>query len=170
MTSSIRQRTSGLLLTFILSVVAVTAVGCGGGGTKTTTATPAASTSGSSAPAWQPGTAAPKVTAALIAQAGYGLTAANANLGTIDEVFGAVAAGVHVDPSAKTLNDQYARFGRCMGEYVKIHDPGHELALVAAYSRKDRKGQATVEKASSVCVGLAAAPDASYKQSLKANP
>jgi hypothetical protein len=90
--------------------------------------------------------------------------------GRADRASGAMAAGVHVDPSAKTLNDQYARFGRCMGEYVKIHDPGHELALVAAYNRKDRKGQATVEKASSVCVGLAAVPDASYKQSLKANP
>jgi hypothetical protein len=57
-----------------------------------------------------------------------------------------------------------------MGEYIKIHDLGHELALLAAYNRKNRRVQAAVEKASAVCQGLAIAPDASYKQSLKANP
>jgi hypothetical protein len=74
-----------------------------------------------------------------------------------------------VDPSAKALNDQYARFGRCIGEYLKIHDLGHELALLVAYDRRDPRAQAAVEKSSSVCAGVAAAPDASYKQSLKAN-
>ena len=98
------------------------------------------------------------------------MTAANANLGTVDEVFGAVAANVHVNPSAKALNDQYARFGRCMGEYLKNHNLGQELALLVAYNRKDRRAQSAVEKASSVCAGSAAAPDTSYKQSLKANP
>jgi hypothetical protein len=97
-----------------------------------------ASTTGASTPAWQPGTAAPRVTASLIAQAGHGLTVANANLGTVDEVFGAVPAAVHVNPSAKALNDRYARFGRCMGAYMKIHDLGHELALLVAFNRKDR--------------------------------
>jgi hypothetical protein len=95
---------------------------------------------------------------------------ANTNLGTVDEVLGAVAANVHVDPSVKTLNDQYTRFGRCTGEYLKIHDVGHELALVGAYTRRDRGAQAAVENASTVCAGLAASPDAKYKQSLNANP
>jgi hypothetical protein len=112
----------------------------------------------------------PKVTAALIAQVGNGLTQANTSLGTVDEVFGAAAANAHVNPSAKTLNGQYARFGRCMGEYMRIHDPGHELAVLIAYSRKDRGAQAAVEKASTVCAGVAIAPDARYKQSLEANP
>jgi hypothetical protein len=110
------------------------------------------------------------LTSALIRQAGDGLTAANANLGTVDEVFGAVPANVQVNLSAKALNDQYARFGRCMGEYLKIHNLGHELALLVAYNRKDRRAQAAVEKASSVCEGLAISPDASYKQSLTTNP
>ena len=147
---------------------AIAIAGCGA--TRTATATTAAATSRSSVPAWERGTPAPKVTPALITQAGYELTAANANLGTIDEVFGAVPANVPVNPSAKALNDQYARFGRCMGEYLKIHDRGHELALLVAYNSKDRRVQAAVEKASSVCEGLAIAPDASYKQSLQANP
>lgn len=106
----------------------------------------------------------------MISQAGYGLTTANANLGTVDEVFGAVAANVHVNPSANALNDQYARFGRCMAEQMKIHDLGHELALLVAYNRKDRRVQTAVEKASSVCAGLAITPNANYKQSLKTNP
>jgi hypothetical protein len=148
---------------------AIAIAGCGATKTTTaTTATTAAATSRTSAPAWERGTRPPKVT--LISQGGHGLTAANANLGTVDEVFGAVAANVYVNPSAKTLNDQYARFGRCMGEYLKIHNLGHELALLAAYNRKDRRAQSVVEKASSVCAGSAAAPDVSYKQSLKANP
>jgi hypothetical protein len=144
--------------------------GCGGGGSNTVTARPAVSTSGPSAPTWQHGTPTPKINAGLIAHAGYGLTAANANLATVDEVFGSVPADVHVDPSAKTLNDQYARFGRCMAEQMKIHDLGHELALLAAYNRKDRAAQAAVEKASSICEGAAITPDASYKESLTANP
>jgi hypothetical protein len=57
-----------------------------------------------------------------------------------------------------------------MGEYLKIHNLGHELALLVAYDRRDQRAQAAVEKASLVCAGVAAAPDASYKQSLKANP
>jgi hypothetical protein len=109
----------------ILSAVAVTALGCGGTATKTVTAKTTSSTSGASMPAWQPGTPAPKATNALIAQAGYGLSQANTNLGTVDEAFGAVAANAHVNPSAKTLNDQYARFGRCMAQHMRIHDLGH---------------------------------------------
>jgi hypothetical protein len=152
-------------------IVAASALaGCGGAGTKSVTPNTAASTSGSSLPAWQPGTVAPKVTAAVIAQAGYGLNQANTSLGTVDEVFGSVPTDVRVNPSAKTLNDQYARFGRCMAEEMKIHDLGHELALLIAYNRKDRTVQAAVEKASSVCEGFAITPDANYKQSLKANP
>jgi hypothetical protein len=96
--------------------------GCGGGAAKTITANPAAASSASSMPTWQSGTPTPKITAGLIAQAGDGLTPTNANLGTVDEVFGSVPADVHVDPSAKTLNDQYARFGRCIAEQMKIHD------------------------------------------------
>lgn len=96
----------------------------GWGATKSTTATTpttaAATTKQSPPPAWERGTPAPKVTPALIRQAGYGLTVADANVGTVDEVFGAVPANFHVNPSVKTLNDQYARFGRCMGEYAKI--------------------------------------------------
>jgi hypothetical protein len=133
-------------------------------------ATPAARSDVSAAPAWQPGTGTPNVTAVLIAQAGFGLTQANASLGTVDEVFGSVPAAVHVNPSAKILNDQYVRFGRCMGEFMRIHDLGHELALLVAYRRKDRVVQAAVEKASAVCEGLAIAPDARYKQSLKVDP
>ena len=147
---------------------AMAIAGCGA--TDKTTATTAADTHRSSPPAWQHGTPPPSVTPALISQPGYGLTPANANLGTVDEVFGAVAANVHVNPSAKALNDQYARFGRCMGEYLKIHNLGQELALLVAYNRKDQRAQSQVEKASSVCAGSAAAPDTSYKQSLKANP
>jgi hypothetical protein len=116
------------------------------------------------------GDAAPEVTSGLIAQAGYGLTGTNANLGTVDEVFGSVPADARVNPSARTLNDQYARFGRCMGEQIKIHDLGHELALLIAYKRKDRGVQAAVERASAVCEGLAITPDATYRQSLKADP
>ena len=144
--------------------------GCGGAGSKTVTAQPAASTSGPSAPAWKSGTPAPKITAASIRQAGYGLTQTNANLATVDKAFGSAAADVHVNPAAKTLNDQHARFGRCIGEQMKIHDPGHELALLVAYNRKDPAAQAAVEKASLICTGLAIAADASYKTSLKTNP
>jgi len=151
-------------------IAASVLAGCGGAGTKTVTAKTAASTSGSSIPAWQAGTPAPKVTAALIAQAGYGLNQANTSLGRVDEVFGSVPADVRVNPSAKTLNDQYARFGRCMAEQMKIHDLGHELALLVAYNRNDHGVQAAVETASTVCAGIVITPDANYKQSLKANP
>jgi hypothetical protein len=154
----------------VLGIATVIALAGCGGGTRTVTATTAAPSSGSSTLAWQAGTPAPRVTNALIAQAGYGLSQANSNLGTVDEVFGAVPANAHVNPSAKTLNDQYARLGRCMGEYMKIHDLGHELALLIAYNRKDHAVQAAVEKASAVCEGSALTPDASYKQSLKDNP
>ena len=57
-----------------------------------------------------------------------------------------------------------------MGEQMRIHDLGHELALLIAYTRKDRSVQAPVEKASTICEGSAIAPDASYKESLKADP
>jgi hypothetical protein len=150
--------------------LATTIAIAGCGATDKTTATTAADTDRSSPPAWQHGTPPPKVTRALISQPGYGLTPGNANLGTVDEVFGAVAANVHVNPSGKALNDQYTRFGRCMGEYLKIHNLGQELALLVAYNRKDQGAQSAVEKASSVCAGSAAEPDTSYKQSLKANP
>jgi hypothetical protein len=152
------------------SLLALIVAGCGNRATQSAVATTKTSTSRPSAAAWQPGTPAPTLTPALIAHAGYGLNQANANLGTVDEVFGSMAADVQVDPSAKTLNDQYARFGRCMGEYMKIHDLAHELALLVAYNREDRVAQAAVEKASSVCAGDAITPDAAYKQSLKANP
>lgn len=150
--------------------LAVILAGCGSSGSESAALTTKASTSRPAAPAWQPGTLAPTITVDLITQAGYGLTAGNARLGTVDEVFGAVPAAVHVNASAKTLNDQYARFGRCMGEYMKIHDLGHELALLAAYNRKDRLVQAAVEKASTVCEGDAITPDGAYEQSLKVNP
>jgi hypothetical protein len=150
-------------------VAAIAVTGCGGA-TNTATQTTSASSSGSSPAAWQAGTPTPRVTPGLIAGAGYGLTEANTNLGTVDEVFGSVVASVHVNPSAKTLDDQYARFGRCMGEQMRIHDLGHELALLIAYTRKDRAVQAPVEKASTICEGSAIAPDASYKESLKADP
>jgi hypothetical protein len=120
--------------------------GCGATSTTTaTTATTAAATSRPSAPAWERGTPRPEVTPALIRQAGHRLTAANVDLGTVDEVFWAVAANVHVSPAATALNDQYARFGRCMGEYLKTHNLGHELALLVAYDRKDRRAQPAVE-------------------------
>jgi hypothetical protein len=153
-----------------VGVVAATAVAGCGGASKTVIQTTSTASSGSSPTAWQPGTPTPRVTPALIAGAGYGLTQANTNLGTVDEVFGSVVANVHVNPSAKALEDQYARFGRCMGEYMRIHDLGHELALLIAYTRKDRAVQAPVEKASTICEGSAITPDASYKESLKANP
>ena len=76
----------------------------------------------------------------------------------------------YVNPSAKTLNEQYARFGRCMAEDMKIHDLGHELALLAVYNRNVHGVQAAVEKASTVCEALVITPDANYKQSLKTNP
>ena len=79
-------------------------------------------------------------------------------------------AAVHVNPSAKTLNDQYARFGRCTAEDMKIHDLGHELALLVAYNRNDRTVQAAVEQASKACAGLVITADANFKKSLKANP
>lgn len=154
----------------VLIVAASAIVGCGETGTRTVTTRRAESTNGSSVPAWQPGTRAPRVTAALIAQAGYGLNQANTDLGTADEVFGSVPADAHVNPSAKTLNDQYARFGRCMAEQMKIHDLGHELALLIAYRRKDHNLQAAVETASSICEGRAITPDTYYKQSLTTNP
>ncbi len=155
--------------TAVVGIVgSIVIAGCGGAA-KTVTTTTAAS-GGSSAPAFQQGTPTPKVTADLIAQAGYGLTQTNTSLGTVDEVFGSVTAGVHVNPSAKTLNAQYARFGRCMGEHLRIHDQGHELALLIAYNRKNPTVQAAVETASTICEGSAITPDASYKESLKDNP
>jgi hypothetical protein len=150
--------------------VALLLAGCGGDTAKTGSAKTTNTATQASVPAWQSGTTPPKVTPALLARAGYGLTAAHATLGIVDEVFGAVPADVHVNPSAKQLNDEYARFGRCMGEQLKIHDVGHELALLVAYNRKDRAVQAAVEKASSVCEGFAITPDANYKQSLMTNP
>lgn len=57
-----------------------------------------------------------------------------------------------------------------MAEQMKIHDLGHELALLIAYNQKDRAAHAAVEKASSVCTEDAIAPDASYEESLTANP
>lgn len=66
----------------------------------------------------------PKLTEAQIAEAGRGLTEPNANLGTVDEVLGSVPAGVDINPSAKTLDDQYARFVRCMGEQIGIQGRG----------------------------------------------
>lgn len=149
--------------------VALLPTACGGGATNSATVKPAVANR-SSVPAWRPGMLAPKITAVLIARAGYGLTEANTNLGTVDEVFGSVPADVHVNPSAKTLNDQYARFGRCMGEHMRIHDVGRELALLVAYNRKDPATQAAVEEASSVCEGIAITPTASYRQSLSTNP
>lgn len=129
--------------------------GCGATRTTTaTTATRAAAASRSSSPGWEHGTPPPKVTPALIGQAGYGLSTANATLGTVDEVSGAIPANVHVNPSAKALDDQYARFGRCMAEQMKIHDLGHELVLLIAYNRKDHTLQAAVEKASSLGLTL----------------
>ena len=151
-------------------VAAILVAGCGAAQATTTTTRPAAATRRSLPPQWERATPPPKVTAALIRQAGYGLTPANANIGTVDEVIGAQSANVHVNPSAKTLDSQYTRFGRCIAEQMKIHDLGHELVLLIAYGRKDHTWQATVEKASSVCAGLAITPDANYKQSLKANP
>jgi hypothetical protein len=59
-------------------------------------------------------------------------------------LFGSVPADVRVNPSAKTLNDQYTRFGRCMAEHMRM--------------------------ASSLCEGVAITPDANYQRSLKANP
>ena len=53
---------------------------------------------------------------------------------------------------------------------MKIHDLGHELALLFAYNQKDRAAQPAVEKASSVRTGDAIAPDASYEESLTAKP
>jgi hypothetical protein len=150
-------------------VASIAVAGCGSAA-KTVTQTTAAALAPSSTPAFQQGTPMPEVTAGLIAQAGYGLTPSNTSLGTVDEVFGSVTAGVHVNPSAKNLNAQYARFGRCMAEHLRIHDQGHELALLIAYNRKNPSVQAAVEKASTVCEGSAIAPDASYKQSLKYNP
>jgi hypothetical protein len=150
-------------------VGSIVIAGCGSAAT-TATHTTAAASGGSSVPAFQQGTPMPKVTAALIAQAGYGLTQSNTSLGTVDEVFGSVTAGVRVNPSAKALNAQYARFGRCMGEHLRIHDQGHELALLIAYHRKNPAVGAAVEKASTICEGSAIAPDVNYKQSLKDNP
>lgn len=150
-------------------VASIGIAGCGSAA-KTVAQTTAASSQESSAPAFQQGTPMPEVTAALIAQAGYGLTQVNTSLGTVDEVFGSVTAGVHVNPSAKNLNAQYARFGRCMAEHLRIHDQGHELALLIAYNRKNPAVGAAVEKASTICEGSAIARDASYKQSLKDNP
>jgi hypothetical protein len=72
------------------AVLAVAVSGCGGGAAKTIPAKAAAPASGSSTPTWQPGTPTPKITAGLSAQAGDGLTPANANLGSVDEVFGSV--------------------------------------------------------------------------------
>jgi hypothetical protein len=57
-----------------------------------------------------------------------------------------------------------------MAEHMKIHDLGHELALLIAYNQGNLTLQAAVEKASSVCTGLAITPNANYRQSLRANP
>jgi hypothetical protein len=73
-------------------VLAVLLAGCGGAGKATPTAKKPAPARRPSVAAWQPGTPAPKVTPALITQAEHGLTDANTNLGTVDEVFGSVPA------------------------------------------------------------------------------
>jgi hypothetical protein len=83
-------------------------------------------------------------------------------------VLGSVPAGVDVDPSAKTLDDQYARFGRRVGEQIGIHDV--KLALFIAYNRRARAALQAVEKASATCEGLHIARDPAYNQSLGANP
>ena len=56
------------------------------------------------------------------------------------------------------------------GEHLRIHDHGHELALLIAYTRKNPGVQAAVEKASTICEGSTIMPDASYTESLKDNP
>jgi hypothetical protein len=148
--------------------LALLAAACGGGAAKGATLKPAAKTIRASALAWRPGSPAPKITAALIAQAGYGLTEPNTNLGTVDEVFGSCRQILTSTPRRKRSNDQHARFGRCMAEHMRIHDVGHELALLVAYNRKDRVTQAAVEEASSVCEGFAITPN--YSQPLTTNP
>jgi hypothetical protein len=148
--------------------------GCAGKVTKARSVSATEAASRSSAPAWHAGTTPPKPTVTLIAQAGHGLSPANTNLGTVDEVLGSMVADVQVNPSTKRLNDQYARIGRCIGEQLTIHDLGHELALIVAYNRRapaaDEAAQAAVEKASTVCAGDTITPDASYRQSLATNP
>ena len=71
----------------VVVVASVVIAGCGSAA-QTDTQTTAASTAGSSAPAFQKGTPMPEVTAALIAQAGHGLTQSNTSLGTVDECSG----------------------------------------------------------------------------------
>ena len=63
--------------TAVIGVVGLIVIAGCGSATSTVTTTTAASSGGSSAPAFQQGTPTPKVTADLIAQAGYGLTQAN---------------------------------------------------------------------------------------------
>jgi hypothetical protein len=154
----------------VVAVVASLVIAGCGSAANTDTQITSRSSAESPAPAFQQGTPMPEVTAALIAQAGHGLTRSNTTLGTVDEVFGSVTAGVHANPSAKNLNARYARFGRCMAEHLRIHDQGHELALLIAYNRKNPSVQSAVERASTICEGSAIAPDADYKQSLKDNP
>jgi hypothetical protein len=153
----------------ILIGAAVGLAGCGEGTHNVTNVTTASTNRASVAP-WKPGTPRPKLTVAQIAQAGHSLTKANASLGTVDEVLVSVPANVRVDPSAKTLDDQYARFGRCMGEQIGIHDLWHELALLIAYNHKDPAALRAVENESATCVGLQVTHDHSYQQSLRANP
>jgi len=43
-------------------------------------------------------------------------------------------------------------------------------ALLFAYNRKDPATQVAVERASSICEGIAITPNARYRESLKANP
>jgi hypothetical protein len=59
MTSSVRRRPSGLLLTFILSAVAVTSVGCGGSGKSAPTTSAQAVAAGSTTSAASSTSAAP---------------------------------------------------------------------------------------------------------------
>lgn len=112
----------------------------------------------------------PKLAETQLALAEHGLTEANANPGTDDEVLGSVPAGVDINPSAKTLGDQYARFDRCMAEHIGIHNSEHQLALLITYNRRARDALQTVETASMACKGLQIARGPEYNQSLKANP
>jgi hypothetical protein len=142
----------GLFLAFLLGR-------CGGSGSKTVTAQPAASTGELPAPAWKSAPSAPKLTAALIAQAGYGLTRANTTPGTVDEVFGSVTANVHVHPSGKTLNDQYAPIRSMHGRAHADPRPGPRGSAPGRLSPERPGSSAAVEKASLICTGLAITPE-----------
>jgi hypothetical protein len=73
-------------------------------------------------------------------------------------------------PQRRSMLRLRGSVGAWASEQMRIHDLGHELALLVAYNQKNRDAQAAVERESATCEGFAITPDARWRESLKTNP